>query len=183
MANHVITVRINELRLTNDGYGDATLQGILFDGIGYEEDQATGQILALTGFWQGKLHGPQRTWSANGQMESEEYNRYGGLHGPVREWDESGRLRLFGYCWYGVGIRRWSWDEHGQLVSERLAPDLDVAERMQKQLAERDHGITDIDLQTWEFVERPWGWGGRPDELPPPCPPPLRPHIPIAGTP
>jgi hypothetical protein len=49
-----------------------------------------------------------------------------------------------------------------------------VAERMQQQLAQRDHRIADIDLQTWEFVEHPWGWGQRLQDLPAPSRPPRR---------
>jgi len=173
------TVSLNELTLSNDGYGNLTHQGRLFNGMAYDVDPNTGLVTSLGGHWLGSLHGPDREWFANGQLASEEYYRLGAWHGPAREWDEAGRLRFFAYRCHGVSLWQKRWDEAGRLISEvELDPKSERSVKVKNDMERSGGDIVDFDVRIWEFVERPWGWGQDLADLGPPSRPPRLPGNP-----
>jgi len=99
--------------------------------------------------------------TTSGRVAAEYYHDGGGLHGPYREWYPSGRLRLDAYYEHGYPTRRTSFGEDGGVLEdERLDPESPNAARLQRERKRRrKHEIIDIDLKTWDFVERPPGWG------------------------
>ncbi len=145
---------------TDDAYGDVTLDGRLFNGVAYEKDAETGALLALEGYREGKAHGPLRVWYASGQIRTELYNYGGGLHGPWREWHSDGRLSLDSYYEHGFKLRSKRWSEEGRLLeSDELDPSSPAFADVLQRRAKRNAPIVDIDLDDWEFVERPVAWG------------------------
>lgn len=133
----MIPIDMNELDSPGGG-SDFWHKGKPFSGIVYERDLKTGVIVSTGGFDRGFLRGPDRYWSPSGVLLEETFYRYGGFHGPRRIWHADGTLKLNEYRNRG-----------------ELKPPTSPAE-----------SVFDIDLDTMEFVEHPWGWGREP--APPP---------------
>jgi hypothetical protein len=152
---------------TDDAYGDVTLDGRLFSGVAYEKDAPTGALLALTGYREGKAHGPLRVWYPSGQIRTEVYNHGGGLHGPWREWYPDGGLSLDSYYEHNFKLRSKRWSEEGRLIETfELDPASPAFSDVSERRAKRNDPIVDIDLNDWELVERAAGWGRDETELP-----------------
>lgn len=113
-------------------------KGQRYSGVAYDKEAKTGVIVGIGGFDGGFLRGPDRVWTPSGILQEETFYRYGSFHGPRREWHPDGTLKLNEY---------WNGDE-------RTPPEGST------------EPVIDIDLDTMEFVERPWGWGREP--TPPP---------------
>ena len=133
----MIPIDMNELESFGGG-SDWSYKGKRFSGIVYEKDSKTGVIVGVGGLDGGFLSGADRTWSPSGVLLEETFYRYGGFHGPRRLWHADGTLKLNEYRNRG-----------------ELKPPAGSAEP-----------VFDIDLDTMEFVEHPWGWGREP--TPPP---------------
>lgn len=164
-----MTTRIvdsDRLGQTDDAYADTTLDGRLFSGIAYERD-SSGQLVGVYGYVDGKPHGPLRSWHGSGQIVTEHYYDGGGLHGPYRQWYPDGRPRLDAYYEHGYRTRAKRWSEDGSVLEdEQLDPGSPVAAKIAERRRRRKPHIIDIDLRTWDFVERPPGWGADPADLP-----------------
>lgn len=149
--------------------GAPTLDGVLFTGIAYERDARTGALIGLMGFRDGRIHGPSRTWDSTGHMREEEYYYLGGLHGPYRHWDEAGRLIHESYREHSISHWERTWDSSTGL-STTYKISFDPKSQAELERTRRSWGypvpVIDIDLQSWQFVERPAGW--LPDDM---CPP------------
>jgi hypothetical protein len=159
MAVSTPKVDADRLGETDDAYADVTLDGRLFSGVAYERD-ADGHLICLCGYVDGKAHGAFRVWTTSGQIVTEHYFDGGGLHGPYREWYPSGQLRLDAYYEHGYSTRKQTFAEDGRVLeSERLDAESPNAARIAKQRKRRSRAIIDIDLTTWDFVQRPEGWG------------------------
>lgn len=113
-------------------------KGQRYSGVAYDKDAKTGVVVGLGGFDGGWLRGPDRLWTPSGILLVETFYLYGDFHGPNRQWHPDGTLKLNEYWKAG---KRTSFDGPAE-------------------------PIVDIDLDTMEFVERPWGWGREP--TPPP---------------
>jgi len=156
----------DEVVPSDDEFADYFYEGQLFTGISREKDPRTGAIIAVAGYNDGKLHGAARNWYADGQMASEEFRYNGAHHGPQREWYPSGQLKRAGYVDRGVTVWEMTWNERGELTSTHDVTQLpDQLERLaQARTQKSKYKVIDIDLNTWEFIERPDGW--RIDERP-----------------
>jgi len=162
------TPKVDSERLgeTDDAHADTTLDGRLFSGVAYERD-AEGHLICLCGYVDGKMHGAFRVWTASGTIASEYYHSVDGLHGPYREWDASGRLRLDAYYEHGYHTRRKTFAEDGSVLEdEPFDPESPNAARIVRERKRRKREVVDIDLNTWDFVERLPGWGADGSELP-----------------
>lgn len=150
----------DELIPSDDEFADYLYEGRLFTGISREKDPRTGAIIAVAGYSDGKLHGAVRDWYGNGQMASEEFRYNGAYHGPQREWYPDGRLKRAGYVECGVTVWEKTWNEQGELQSSHDVTQLpEQLERLkQARITRSRFKVFDIDLNTWEFVERPDGW-------------------------
>lgn len=158
----------DEVVPSDDEFGDYFHEGRLFTGIACEKDPKTGARMAVTGFRDGKLHGAARTWYPNGQLAQESFHYGGGHHGPQYEWYPDGKLKSAGYVDRGVTVWKRTWNERGELTSSLEAaqsPEQSARLAEARKALPRDR-VTDIDLNTWEFVEQPEGW--RLDERPQP---------------
>jgi antitoxin component YwqK of YwqJK toxin-antitoxin module len=164
--DRVKVVDEDEIVPSDDEFADYLYEGQLFTGISREKDPRTGTIIAVAGYSDGKLHGAVRSWYANGQMAREEFRYNGAYHGPQREWYPSGQLKKAGYVDRGVTVWEKTWSEQGELTSnhdvEALPDQLDRLTQARTKLS--SFKVIDIDVNTWEFVERPDGW--RIDERP-----------------
>jgi antitoxin component YwqK of YwqJK toxin-antitoxin module len=101
------TLILNVERLTReqDSVGDALWEGSYFSGIAFEEDAATGTVVAVTGYRFGKLHGAAREWDTAGWLIEEEYNDQGGNHGPIRKWYPNGQLAESAHSEHSIDMR------------------------------------------------------------------------------
>jgi|GEM_PF-3044231 len=113
-------------------------KGQRYSGVAYGEDAQTGVIVEIAGLDGGFLYGPNRLWTPSGVLLEETFYRYGGFHGPRREWHPDGTLKL----------NEYSNDDERSPLKDPADP------------------VIDIDLDTMEFVEHPWGWGS--ESTPPP---------------
>jgi hypothetical protein len=155
----------DELGITDDAYGDITLDDFLFNGVAFERNE-DGLLLLLVGFKSGKHHGPTRYWYPSGHIESEHYFYLGGLQGPVREWYESGQPKRNDYVEYGYSLRRRNWNADGTPAAPlAYTPTKETLDSIAKRRRQYSAPIIDIDLTSWEFVQKPVGWGLDPSEL------------------
>lgn len=113
-------------------------KGQRYSGVAYGKDAKSGVIVEIAGFDGGFLCGPVRLWTESGVLLQETFYQNGGFHGPRREWHPDGTLKLNEYR-----------------NRDKLSAPEGPAEP-----------VIDIDLDTMEFVEHPWGWGREP--TPPP---------------
>jgi antitoxin component YwqK of YwqJK toxin-antitoxin module len=156
----------DEIEPSDDDLGDYLYRGRLVTGISCEKDRKTGAVIGVTGYRDGALHGADRTWYENGQLAEEEFFRDGQHHGPQHEWYRDGRLKRAGYVDRGVTVWMRTWYDKGELTSSVEAvqnPEL-LASLEEARKSRATCTVIDIDVDTWEFVERPDGW--RIDERP-----------------
>ncbi|KIG18809.1 hypothetical protein DB30_07145 [Enhygromyxa salina] len=148
----------DDLDVSDDGVGDVLLEGRLYSGIAFERYESGG-LLALAGFDQGRKYGVWRKWYPSGKLESERFFNCGN-NGPWREWDERGLLRVDDYWECGVLVRRRRYGEGGALVETYdLSPDSTEHKRLLRARTRMTWKVVDIDVETWQFVEHPPGWG------------------------
>lgn len=74
----------------------------------------------------GILHGPQRGWYMNGQLEYEYARKKGVIHGKYLRWYEDGKLLREGVFQNGKMIEGCNWDEEGNLIYKRIQKDKDL---------------------------------------------------------
>lgn len=159
-------VNIDDLDESVDG--DCLYRGKLFTGVSYEREEAQGVLVGLMGFFNGKPHGAARGWETVGRIKYERYYYIGALHGPYREWDESGRLVYESYreCGFSLWEREWS-PSRGLATKYRIESSPGDRKELDRTRERRGPiSVVDIDLQTWQFVERPPGW--YPEDMQPP---------------
>lgn len=172
-------VDMSDLDESNDGNYDTLLNGKLFSGVAFELCAATGGVVSLLGFRNGRLHGPLRGWAPSGVIVEEKYYYLGGYHGPRRRWHEDGQLAESCHSEYDVNWRTKRWGEDGRLLEEKHLVESDPRwRRIEEADARYANRIVDIDLSTLSFFERPKGWGRDESDLPPPPGPPSRALLP-----
>jgi len=147
------------LTWSDAGYGDVLYEGAAFTGIAYEAHPRTQRLLSLSGYRDGKPHGPSRRWYSNTQMEQEVYFHSGHHHGPLLRWFAHGQLEEAGYIHHGVPLWRKRWNAQGDVLEARDANrDPALLHALQAILTSTGSEVHDICLDTWEFIERPAGW-------------------------
>ena len=167
---------LNSDELETVDNGDLYLNGLPFSGVLYERNHETGFVVCVFGASLGKLHGSFRSWYSSGQMKSEAFYRDGVLHGPVRQWFDCGRIEVDEYYEAGVPTRSTEWNEDGTVKNVFISDSVPEEERIIPVWSDPET-IADIDLDSWEFVEHPNGWGRDPVELPQPVSRPQLPNV------
>ncbi len=165
---NTLVVNLDRLDVEQDTIGDSLLKGEYFTGIAFEEHAATGSVVAVVGFRDGKRHGAVRDWTSDGRLTEEEYLERGAPHGPRRTWHRNGQLAVCEYSEHFFLIQSKRWDENGMLVEEYSLRDAATLQKLAEAHKRRPRPIIDIDLKTLTFFERPEGWGRSDTDLPAP---------------
>jgi len=165
MGARRIIVNEEELVSTDDSYGDIMLYGQLFDGVVYERDKE-GRLISLGGYSTGKRHGAVRDWFPSGQIADEAFYHNGRLHGANRKWYKNGQPEFDAYFEYGYRTRMKSWNADGQLTEQqKIEPESPVSLKLLELRLHEGKSVVDIDLESWDFLERSIGWGEDPSAL------------------
>lgn len=160
-----LKIHIDELEESEDSSMDMLYQGKLFTGVAFKENPKNGQLILLEGYYEGHSYGCCREWYQNGQLWYENYLMQSlsyRQHGPSRRWYPDGKLESESY--YEVGYLIWEkhWNKDEIMDGYyKIKPGSYVYSEYQKKLHEyknrigQIYPIIDVDLKTWEFVERP----------------------------